>query len=96
MPQKRSSNPTDAASNRVQGEGDYASARHFDEAQQQFVKEHDTQALAREAEPQSQQEAREMSEAEDSGRARAKPTEDGQTVREDAPRRRGRFLRRRR
>ena len=56
----------------VQGEGDYRAARRHRKKVQQFVATSDTQKLAREAAPRSEAERREMLEAEQKGRAKAK------------------------
>jgi hypothetical protein len=57
---------------RVQGEGDYRSARRHRRDVEEFVAEKDIDALARDAAPRSEGEHREMLEAERKGRARAK------------------------
>jgi hypothetical protein len=56
----------------VQGEGDYISGRRYQKDATRFAQEHDTEQLAREAEPDSEAEKREMTEAERKGKARAK------------------------
>jgi hypothetical protein len=56
----------------VQGEGDYVSGRRYQKDARQFTKTHDTEKLAREAEPQSDDERREMAEAEQAGKSHAK------------------------
>jgi hypothetical protein len=59
----------------VQGEGDYRSARRYRRDVKEFVAEHDEDAieeLARDAAPRSEAEMREMLEAEQEGRARAR------------------------
>jgi hypothetical protein len=65
-------NPAPPNGSRVQGEGDYVSGKRFQEDEQEFVESHDTAKLAREAEPKSEAERREMEEAENRGKARAK------------------------
>jgi hypothetical protein len=58
-----------------QGEGDRASAARYNEDQQQFVRDNDASSrerMAREAQPASGAEARELQDAEAAGRARAK------------------------
>jgi hypothetical protein len=57
---------------KIQGEGDYESARRYRKDVERFVTENDTEELAREAEPQSEQEADEMLDAEREGRSRSK------------------------
>ena len=57
---------------RIQGEGDYVSGRRYQKDQQEFVRTHDTEKLAREAAPKSAAEKREMAEAVRKGKARAK------------------------
>lgn len=56
----------------VQGEGDYVSGRRYQKDATRFAKEHDTEQLAREAAPESDAEQRELIEAEQKGKARAK------------------------
>ena len=56
----------------IQGEGDYESARRYRRDVEKFVDEHDTEELAREAEPDSEAEARELERAERAGRSRSK------------------------
>jgi hypothetical protein len=56
----------------VQGEGDYVSGRRYQKDVEEFAKTHDTEKLAREAEPNSDAERRELAEAEQKGKARAK------------------------
>jgi hypothetical protein len=57
---------------RIQGEGDYVSGERFQKDEERFVKTHDTEKLAREAEPKNEAEQRELLEAEQKGKARAK------------------------
>ena len=57
---------------KIQGEGDYESARRYRKDVEQFVAENDTEELAREAAPDSEQEADEMLAAERKGRSRSK------------------------
>ena len=56
----------------VQGEGDYAAGRRYNEATREFVKQEDVAEVAREAEPESAEEQRDMDRAEEQGRQRAK------------------------
>ena len=57
---------------KIQGEGDYESARRYRKDVERFVAENDTDQLAREAEPHDEQEADEMLDAEREGRSRSK------------------------
>lgn len=57
---------------KVQGEGDYESAKRFDDDEARFVKSGRVDQAARDAEPKSQREADEMKEAEERGRSRSK------------------------
>ena len=57
---------------RVQGEGDYRSARRHRRDVEEFIDENDIDELGRDAAPKSAAEHREMLEAESKGRARAK------------------------
>lgn len=57
---------------RVQGEGDYASARKFNEQSRAFAQSGKVEQAAREAAPRTAQEKDAMRQAEDAGRARAK------------------------
>jgi hypothetical protein len=57
---------------KVQGEGDYESARRFNKASREFVETHDTGKLGRQARPRSEQEAKAMNKAEEKGKSRAK------------------------
>ena len=59
----------------VQGEGDYESARRYRRDVERFVERNDPddiEELAREAEPDSDEEAEELLDAERKGRARSK------------------------
>ena len=58
--------------NEMQGEGNYEAAKEYDDATSNFVKSGKVDKAARDAKPKNDQEAREMLEAEDAGRARAK------------------------
>jgi hypothetical protein len=57
----------------VQGEGDYRSAREFNEKERAFVRSHDTQHLGRKAAPEDAKQAAELEGAERTGKARARP-----------------------
>ena len=57
---------------KIQGEGDYESARRYRKDVERFVAENDTEELAREAAADSEQEADEMLAAERKGRSRSK------------------------
>jgi hypothetical protein len=58
---------------KVQGEGDYESARKFDKDERDFVESHDTEELAREAAPKDAAEEAALDEAERKGKAHARP-----------------------
>jgi hypothetical protein len=57
---------------KVQGEGDYESAKKFDDDEAAFVKSGRVDQAAREAEPKSQAEADAMKKAEEIGKSRSK------------------------
>lgn len=57
----------------MQGEGNYTAAKEYDDATTDFVKSGKVDQAAKVAKPKNAQEAREMQEAEEKGRARAKP-----------------------
>jgi hypothetical protein len=57
---------------KVQGEGDYESAKKFDDDEAAFVKSGRVDQAARDAKPQSQAEADEMKRAEEVGKNRSK------------------------
>ena len=68
---------------KIQGEeGDYESARRLREDMKRFLAENDTEELAREAAPHSEQEADEMLDAEREGRSRSKVRKPGDTQKE--------------
>jgi hypothetical protein len=56
----------------LQGEGNYRAARRYNEAARKHAQEADVEAEAREAEPTSSAEARELEQAEEEGRQHAK------------------------
>jgi hypothetical protein len=56
---------------KVQGEGDYESAKKFDDDETAFVKSGGVDRAARDAEPKSQAEADEMKKAEETGKSRS-------------------------
>ena len=56
----------------IQGEGNYDAAEEYDEAQREFVKSGKVEQAARDAKPKSEAEAKEMEQAEQAGRSRAK------------------------
>jgi hypothetical protein len=68
----------------IQGEGDYRSAREFNEKERAFVRSHDTEKLAEDAQPDDAAQAAEMERAERAGKARARP--DPETDAPDAER----------
>ena len=57
---------------KVQGEGDYQSAKKFDDDEAAFVKSGGVDQAARDAEPKSQAEADEMNKAEEVGKSRSR------------------------
>jgi len=69
LPEEKDKDPKDPG---VQGEGDYISGRRYQKNATRFAHQHDTEELAREAAPESEAEQKEMLEAEDKGKARAK------------------------
>ena len=64
--------PAEADNANVQGEGNYEAARRYDKKLQEHVKEHDVDKEARDAEPSSPAEARDLEQAEQKGKQRAK------------------------
>jgi hypothetical protein len=56
---------------KVQGEGDYEAARRHRQDVERFVRQNDTEELAREAQPESPDEADELEKAEAEGRSRS-------------------------
>ena len=54
------------------GEGNYKASREYNEATKKFVESGKVDEAARKAKPQSQQEAREMEQAEQAGKSHAK------------------------
>lgn len=56
----------------MQGEGNYSAARRYDKAQREFVKSGGVGDAARSAEPKDAHEQQEMTEAEKTGREKAK------------------------
>ncbi|MHB1215948.1 MAG: hypothetical protein ACYCY9_13285 [Thiobacillus sp.] len=59
---------------KVQGEGDYASAKKFDDAERAFVESGKVEQAAKAAAPRNAQEEEEMRKAEAEGRSHAKGT----------------------
>jgi hypothetical protein len=57
---------------KIQGEGDYESARRYRRDVEDYVKTADIDRAAREAEPDNPEEARELEKAEEIGKSRAK------------------------
>jgi hypothetical protein len=72
MPRRKGKDERAPDASGVQGEGDYISGRRYQKDVEEFTRTHDTEQLAREAEPKSEAERREMAEAEKKGKARAK------------------------
>jgi hypothetical protein len=56
----------------IQGEGDYVSGRAYQKDVKRFTETHDTEQLARDAEPKDEAERLALIEAEQKGKARAK------------------------
>jgi len=56
----------------VQGEGDYASARKFDEAEKEFVASGKVPAAAKAAAPKTEAEQQDLLKAEEAGKRRAR------------------------
>ena len=69
---------------KVQGEGDYESAKKFDDEEAAFAKSGRVDQAARDAEPKSQAEADEMKKAEETGKSRSKGED--LSLRKPAPR----------
>jgi hypothetical protein len=57
---------------KIQGEGDYESARRYRRDVEDYVKTADIERAARDAEPDSPEQARELQEAEEIGKSHAK------------------------
>jgi len=74
----------------VQGEGNYEAAREFNDAERKFVESGKVEAAARAAAPKDEAESRQLLEAEQKGRSRAKedypPPPEGQPRGTDATR----------
>ena len=68
----KSSTANASAVGNIKGEGDYESAKRFNDAETAFVKSGKVQKAAGKAAPESTQVANEIAQAEQSGRARAK------------------------
>jgi len=63
---------TTQQTNRVQGEGNYDAAREYNKHTRRFVKSGRVSETAREAEPKTAEEAKELRDAEEAGKSRAK------------------------
>lgn len=61
----------------VQGEGDYKSAKRYNESAQTFVKEGKVQAAVKKAPPTTQQDAKDMQRAENEGLSHSKGEDPG-------------------
>lgn len=70
---------------KVQGEGDYDAARRYRRDVEHFVRDNDPEDLAREAEPESREEAGELERAEAEGRARSRGGDAGPDVTTEPP-----------
>jgi hypothetical protein len=62
---------------KVQGEGDYDAARRHRRDVERFVRQNDTEELAREAKPASPDQAAELEQAEAEGRSRSRDAGSG-------------------
>jgi hypothetical protein len=62
----------DGGQDQVQGEGNYEAARRYEDKLRDHVQHHDVEREARDAEPKSEGEKREMERAEQIGKRRAK------------------------
>jgi hypothetical protein len=60
-----------ANSGKVQGEGDYESAKRYDDETRAFIEKGKVEPAARAAKPKDKAEAKEMERAEEQGRARS-------------------------
>ncbi len=67
-----SAEPAEPPADGVQGEGDYRSAREFNEAERKFVESGKVPAAARAAAPKSEAEAQDLLAAEQEGKRHAK------------------------
>ena len=72
LPSAPASKPAQSHTDGVQGEGDYKSAREFNEAERKFVESGKVPAAARAAAPKSDAEAQELRAAEQEGKRHAK------------------------
>ena len=71
-PGKNAKDKRAPGNSRVQGEGDYVSGERYQKDAEEFARTHDVNKLAHDAEPKSEAERRELVEAEQAGKARAK------------------------
>ena len=62
----------DTSKDKEHGEGNYKATRDYNKGLKDHVEHHDIEKEARDAEPKSEQEAREMEDAERAGRSRSK------------------------
>ena len=62
----------DTSKDKEHGEGNYKATKDYNKGLKDHVEHHDIEKEARDAEPRSEQEAREMEEAERAGRSRSK------------------------
>jgi len=61
-----------AAKQQQMGEGSYEGTRDYNQRQAEYMKTHDVQKEAEKAKPQSEQEARDIEQAEEEGKSHAK------------------------
>ena len=69
--EKPSADREKKTASKIQGEGDYASARKYDEDTREFLETADVPELVRRAAPGSKEEAAKLKEAEEIGRSHA-------------------------
>ncbi len=68
--------PQDAGADKQHGEGDYEATRDYNRGLKEHIRTHDVEREARDAAPRSEEEAREMQQAEDLGRKKAEGMQD--------------------
>lgn len=71
-PNTPSSTSSKSSDSKIQGEGDYESAKKYNQETEQYAKSGQSESDARKAAPQNQDEAESMRRAEDEGRSHAK------------------------
>lgn len=68
--------PQDAGGGKQHGEGNYKATRDYDRGVKEHLRTHDVEREARDAAPRSQEEARQMEQAEELGRKKAEGMRD--------------------